>query len=264
MQPKTLRQLTACLTLAVVLLAGCLSTPIATPADVPPSPTLPLLPTPTRHQSIVITPTVKGDLSGYAFPDEFDPKARYLFYLHGKIIEDQGLVAVSPEFGAYEYTAILERLSASGLRVISEQRLKGTQPEVYADHVVEQIRKLLDAGVPAGQISVVGASKGAGIAIFVSNKLSDPEIRYVLMGICSPDEVAGLIARQVNLNGRVLSIYDEKDNLAGSCGDLFAYSEDKGIARYSEVVLKVGTGHAVLYSPLDDWVLPALQWAEQP
>ncbi len=40
------------------------------------------------------------DLSaGYSFPAKIDPTNHYLFYLHGKIIEDQGLPAISPEFG---------------------------------------------------------------------------------------------------------------------------------------------------------------------
>ena len=47
--------------------------------------------------------------------------------------------------------------------------------------------------------------------------------------------------------------------LAGSCADVFAMSEEVG--RSDEIVLDVGTGHGVLYRPLDAWVLPALAWA---
>ena len=53
----------------------------------------------------VITPAVSpvSDsslfLSQYFFPTSIDPAKRYLFYLHGKIIEDQGIPAVSPDYG---------------------------------------------------------------------------------------------------------------------------------------------------------------------
>jgi len=36
----------------------------------------------------------------------------------------------------------------------------------------------------------------------------------------------------------------------------------KGVARHEEVVLKVGTGHGVLYKLLDEWILPAVNWAK--
>ena len=48
------------------------------------------------------------------FPDTIDPQNQYMFYLHGKIIEDQGIPAISPDFGEYEYAAILEKLGGYG------------------------------------------------------------------------------------------------------------------------------------------------------
>jgi len=66
---------------------------------------------------------------------------------------------------------------------------------------------------------------------------------------------------QIFLYGNVLSIYDSTDNLAGSCQESFSFSEGKGISRYDELVLKVGTGHGILYKPLDEWILPAVKWA---
>ena len=51
-------------------------------------------------------PTIAPELSAYAFPVSIDPAKQYLFYFHGKIIEDQGIHAVSPDYGEYEYEAI--------------------------------------------------------------------------------------------------------------------------------------------------------------
>src|SRR5512139_636338 len=59
-------------------------------------------------------PVPTPDLSGFAFPSMVDVTHRYLFYLHGKIIEDQGLPAVSPEFGEYRFEEILQALQNYG------------------------------------------------------------------------------------------------------------------------------------------------------
>src|SRR5574342_264812 len=128
------------------------------------------------------------DLSEYAFPNSIDATKRYMFYLHGKIIEDQGIPAISPQYGEYEYEAILERLSGYGFILISEPRSKNTDGVEYATRITEQIATLLNAGVPAKNITVVGASKGAGIAIYVSHFLENQEVNFVIMAICYPDE----------------------------------------------------------------------------
>jgi len=197
----------------------------------------------------------------YHFPKRIDPTQRYLFYLHGKIIEDQGIPAVSPEFGEYKYEQILETLSGYGFMVISEQRPKNTDGVSYANNIKNQVTKLLNAGVPANHITVVGASQGAGITIYVSHFLENKEVNFVIMGICHSQEVERLKQSQVYLYGNVLSIFDYKDDYAGSCQELFSYSEGKGIAKYDEIVLKIGTGHGILYQPLDEWVIPAVRWA---
>ena len=206
-----------------------------------------------------ITPT--SALSSYAFPASIDPSKRYLFYIHGKIIEDQGLPAISPDYGEYEYEAILKKLSSYGFVVISDQRPKNADGVEYATKITQQVKTLLNAGVLAKNITVVGASKGAAIAIYVSHFLENKAVSYVIMAICHPDNVADFINSQISLVGNVLSIYDSSDELAGSCKSLFSFSAGKGLARHEELVLEIGTGHGILYKPLDAWVLPVIQWA---
>jgi hypothetical protein len=70
--------------------------------------------------------------------------------------------------GVYEYEAILKKFAGYGFIVISEQRPKNADVEEYAKRTVEQIILLLDANVPPENITVVGASKGANIAITAS------------------------------------------------------------------------------------------------
>jgi hypothetical protein len=52
--------------------------------------------------------------------------------------------------------------------------------------------------------------------------------------------------------------------LAGSCQELFSFSEGKGISKYNEIVLNVGKGHGILFKPLDEWIIPVIQWAGKP
>lgn len=245
-------------------IAGCVNPPqgpvaTAAPATTAAVPALTTSSTAARTASHKAPPTTMP--AGYGFPESIDTSRRYLFYLHGKILEDQGLPAISPVFGEYEYESILEAFAGYGFVVISEQRSKNTDSVAYASRVAGQVAKLLNAGVPEANITIVGASKGAGIAIYVSHSLEGQAINYVLLAICHPDIVENLIQNKINLNGDVLSIYDSVDEYAGSCQELFAYSKGKGIERYDEIVLQVGTGHGVLYKPLDEWVLPVIQWA---
>lgn len=190
-----------------------------------------------------------------------DSTKRYLFYLHGKIIEEQGIPAISPDYGKYEYQAILEKFGSYGFVVISEQRRKNSDSMEYAKRVAEQVTALLDAGVSADNITIVGASKGGGITILASSFLGNKDLNFVIMAICDPATVEELKQDKISLYGNVLSIYDSADKLAGSCQGLFSYSEGKGLARHNEIVLNVGTGHGVLYKPLDEWIIPAVSWA---
>ena len=251
--------------LVVSCLVGCKSAPIETTptskstreASTPIPPTYSPIPNTATPQ-----PSPISELTAYEFPDSIDPAKRYMFYLHGKIIEDQGIPAISPGYGKYEYEAILEKLSGYGFVVVSEQRAKNTDSTEYAKKITEDVTMLLDAGVPAKNITVVGASKGAAIAVYVSHFLDNSEVNFVIMAICHPDVLKDFKRDQISLKGNVLSIYDfADDEYAGSCEALFLSSEGKGLSRYDEIVVHVGTGHGILYKPLDEWVLPVVQWA---
>ena len=101
-------------------------------------------------------------------PLKIDRNARYLFYLSGYIVEAGNIRPTSPKFGVYEYEKILETFKQSGFVVISEARKKDPEIEAYALKVTEQVRRLLKAGVPPKQITIVGASQGSWIAMLAS------------------------------------------------------------------------------------------------
>jgi hypothetical protein len=264
---KTIYKPAVIVILLASCIAGCNSGTVApvvfsTPA-ISGNPTI----LPTSTIIAAVTPRLPSPtfaLSDYAFPSSIDPAKSYLFYLHGKIIEDQGLPAISPDFGEYEYADILAKLSRYGFVVISEVRPKNTDGLKYASKIAVQVKALLKLGVPAKNITVVGASQGAGVAISVSNLLENNNMNFVLLAICAPDTVQEFIQNQIFLYGNVLSIYDSSDKLAGSCQELFSASEGKGLSNHSEIILHVGTGHGILYKPLDEWIIPAVQWARKP
>jgi hypothetical protein len=191
-------------------------------------------------------------------PASPDIKARYLFYLHGRIIEDQGMEnAVSPEFGKYEYAEILDALADRGFIVISEARPKNTDITQYAKKVADQISALLKAGVPPGNITVAGASRGGAITHKASSILHNKDLNFVLLAGCGDGYHEGF---DIDLVGNILSVYDYKDNKgAGSCADFFAKS--KGVNRHKEIELKLGLGHGILYKPMEEWIGPTVEWA---
>src|ERR1044071_8516278 len=121
-------------------------------------------------------------------PEKVDAKARYLFYLSGYIVEAGNRRPVSPKFGVYEYEEILETFRRGGFIVISEARKKDPEIEPYAARVAEQVRRLLKAGVPPKNITVVGASQGSWIAMLASTYLENRGLGFVLIAACSADE----------------------------------------------------------------------------
>ena len=248
------------ITLVLFSSARCTLATTSLTSSEAPTPTLQPSPRPTEIPRL--TPT--SSLTTYAFPQEIDPAAKYLFYLHGGIIEEQGIPAISPDFGEYEYEEILAALQSHGFVVISEQRPKGANVQAYAQALVGQVDQLIAAGVPPSSITVVGASKGAIIAAQASSLIPYANVNYVLLGSCHSEMIQEWAAAGWTLNGNVLSIYDSADEeFAGSCLDLFACSEDHGLGRHEEIVLQVGTGHGVLYQPLEEWITPTVRWATE-
>ena len=251
--------------LFIPFLVGCKKAkegliPTLTPTD---EDTVAIMPTITPPPKASPTPT-EIELDGYEFPNLIDPTKRYMFYLHGKIIEDQGIPAVSPEFGEYQYEEILRTLQSYGFEIISEQRPKNADGWEYAQRTALQVSELLTAGVPPGSITVVGASKGAAIATVASDLVNNPEVNYVLLGTCHPTLVEEWKQGGLILSGNVLAIYDfEDDEYSGSCEELFNLAEGQGLNHHDELVLQVGTGHGILYQPLPEWVLPTVKWANQ-
>lgn len=190
-----------------------------------------------------------------AVPTPAAPPARYIIYVHGRIIEDQGRRPTSPDFGTYEYDAILDTLHRAGFVVLSEQRPPRANSDTFATRVAAQVDSLLVAGVPARAITVVGFSKGGWIAILASARIGNPDVSYVFMGACG----AWAYEPTLHITGRVLSLVEASDSLGISCEPMFAHKAPG--TRTREVRLHTGLRHGAFFRPDDAWLRPVLAWA---
>lgn len=179
----------------------------------------------------------------------------YLFYLHGRIIEDEGPRPTSPRYGLYDYPAIVKILGSRGATVVSEVRASGTSVNEYAQKIVQDIEELIADGVSPGQIVIAGFSKGGGITIITADLLGHAEVRYVLLASCA-DWISSY--PDLQLTGRVLSIYEETDEIGISCQFLADRGDD--IVSFDEIEISTGKEHGAFYLPRSVWVKPLLDW----
>ena len=188
---------------------------------------------------------------------DVDTRARYLFYISGYIVAAGNTRPTSPKFGVYEYQQILDTFKDRGFVVVSEAREQSTDLDPYAARVTAQVQQLLKAGVPPQNITVVGASQGAWIAMLVSTHVANRDLNYVFIAACAGD--AGFL-KSINLHGNVLFI-SERTDLPGSCQK---YRDDAtGITNYNSIEVNTGLKHGFLYRPMEEWVEPAVEWAQR-
>ncbi|MCK5059351.1 MAG: alpha/beta hydrolase [Candidatus Aminicenantes bacterium] len=194
-------------------------------------------------------------------PQKINPKGLYLFFLHGQIVENQGIRPTSEKYGTYEYRKILDTFKEKGFIVISEAREKNTNVLTYAKKITGQVNRLVTAGVPQENITVVGASKGGAIVFYVSSEMKLRDINYVIIAACVGNFAQDAANLGLNLTGNVLSIYDLKDEYFGSCQPFFEVAKDKGLNRYKEIAVDMGNGHGFHYVPAKEWIHPVIEWA---
>jgi hypothetical protein len=189
-------------------------------------------------------------------PGQAQAAARYVIYVHGRIVEEEGCRPTDAAFGVYEYDAILDSLRRAGLVVLSDQRPPRTDSDSFATHVARQVDSLLGLGVSPQAITVIGFSKGGWIAILASSRLQNPAVSFVFMGACGP---WAFERPDLHVAGRLLSLYETSDSLGVSCAPMFARRSPGSRSR--EIALSVGLGHGTFFQPRSAWLRPALAWA---
>lgn len=198
-----------------------------------------------KHRAVLIALLALLTLPAVSAP-------RHIIYLHGRIVQDrQNVRPEHPEYGHYELNAIAEALRGRGFVVSAEMRPKTISVSDAADQTVAQVRALLQSGVPADRITVLGASMGASIALRASARLQNPDVRFALLGPCLSANVPAVTAEEKAAPGaRLLAIREESDISSASCA-----SDPR------EIVINTGRGHGFLYRPMPEWVEPVVRWA---
>ena len=181
--------------------------------------------------------------------------AATVYYLHGKIVEDKGDNAVHPIYGTYRYGEIVAKLRREGHAVHSEIRPPGTDRAAYARVLATEIRDQIKVGRSPDEIVIIGFSKGAQIAILLSQELALPDLRFVFQAVCG-----SWVQRFADLKvyGNIMSLYETSDT-AGSCAELFARS----IVKSCEVAITTGEKHGAFYRPNEAWMAPQRDWLDR-
>ncbi len=197
-------------------------------------------------------------LSSFLFSQDSIPN--YLFFLHGRFLENHSLKDKHEEYGRVEYKEILNRFTNLGYTVISEKREPETNASEYAEKVLRQIDSLKALKVPSEKITVVGTSKGGYIAQYVSSYAKDSVLNFVFVGGFHESDIDDM--PDVQWYGRICSIHESTDDIATSAMKKLERNEGL-ILDFYELKLNTGKKHGFLYKAMDEWIVPAANWGKK-
>jgi hypothetical protein len=180
---------------------------------------------------------------------------KHIFYIHGRIIEEQGKNAYSEKYGKYELDSIISSLKVENAIVHFEIRTSNVDAKMYAIKISKQIDSLIKLDVNPIDITVIGASKGAIIASTISS-LNSNAINYVFLAGNNDYQE---INNDWKFHGQVLCIYDSSDDIAGKNYDYWK-SKENYTTKFEQIELKTNLGHGFLYKPLNVWIEPTKNW----
>lgn len=188
------------------------------------------------------------------FPDEIKKDEKYVFYSHGYIVEGENPKPVHPRWGVYDFPQIKATLADENYNLVAYHRSKNIKTKIFVKKMVADIQRLLDQGVKAENIYLIGFSQGGAISILVFNALANNKMNLIILAGCS-----NFIKNSpsIKVYGRILSIYETSDRI-GSCQ--FLVDRSKGVTDFSEISISTGKEHGAFYRPIDEWVIPVKQW----
>jgi predicted esterase len=205
---------------------------------------------------LLLVPSLCAAAPAYSMPASVNPTAKYLFYFHNYYVEMKGTE------GECKYYDILKAFSDRNFVVISEVRSKYTSVIAYANKAAENVRTLLESGVPQENITIAGHSKGAVIALQLASMLDKPKINYVILAGCGIKGLEKSYPDFGRIKGNVLSVYAASDDIAGSCNAAMARTGQDAASK--EITLQSPAGHQLFFQPTDIWIEPVIAWLKQP
>ena len=179
-------------------------------------------------------------------PEQVNQEAKYFFFGHGA-----GLYKNYADRARENWQDKVNAIEDLGFIMITEERERGGDDD-YALKIAEWIDTLTDKGVPAKNIYVGGYSRGARLAIAVSDIVSNNQINYFLLAGCYHNDEFG-----ADIKGRILSVYDDGDSLFSPCADFITNNHD---INFKEIVVNSGYEHGMGASVRDDWMEPLVAW----
>ena len=180
---------------------------------------------------------------------------KHVFYLHGRIIEEQGRNAQSEKYGKYEFDNIISAFKDENIEIHYEIRKENVDTKIYSKKISKQVDSLIESGVEPINITVMGASKGAIIASNVS-AINRNNINYILLAGNNEYQEQN---NNWQFHGQVLCIYDLSDEIAGKNYNYWIKKENY-TTTFKQLELKTNLGHGFLYKPLTVWTEPAKKW----
>ncbi len=177
-----------------------------------------------------------------------------VIYLHNAWYEKHKDGTPHPKFGVYHLRDIHKALG-KGVDFRAPEREADADPTEAAKDLVALIRTELAAGRKPSAVKVIGASKGGVIGMLASTMLAEPDVRWVIIGGCSPGPLKSFAPK---LTGQILSIYEASDTVAGPCPDKKALLA--ATTRFMQIRVETGLDHGFLFSADTAWVTPATDW----
>lgn len=183
---------------------------------------------------------------------------KYLFFLHNRFLETHELNDIHPDYGRTQYKEILAKFQNAGFNVISEKRKGNVNARAYAHIIVKKIDSLMQSGIQAQNITVVGTSKGGYIAQYVSTLANNPNLNFVFVASFRESDIENI--PEINYCGNILNIYEKSDPF-GVSAIKRKNSSNCHIQNFKEIQLNTGLRHGFLFQPLQEWIQPTIEWA---
>ncbi len=180
---------------------------------------------------------------------------KHIFYLHPAIVESEGWNATHPIFGVFEGDKIIRSLKLPNTKLHYEIRNQATDFHSFAEDVSQQIDDLISGGIKPDHISVIGASKGGVLGMYISHINKQP-IRYVLLASNTTN-----IEAQNNwqLHGKILAIREKSDTI---CSQNFSHwqKQSPSLTQFKEMDIHTGLNHGIVLKCRPEWLNPTKDW----
>lgn len=191
------------------------------------------------------------------FPAEINASEKYVFYSHGLIVEGENQMPKHPEYGVYDFPSIKKNLFDVGnFNLIAHHRAKDTNIEEYVALFSSWVNMLLESGVPASHITLIGFSRGSHLTALTAARFNTTAINTVLMAGCFNGDM--VFDPPISLSGRLLSIYETTDT-PGTCQKLASRSQ---LISFDEHYITTGLKHGAFYTPLEAWLRHIRNWIQ--